>query len=95
MVGLLVAGCGGGGNEPGVASVSTLEHLPATVLVVEPANGGGGTALGGGGPSSGSSGGAPRRASRSQTGNPQKALKLSECMRANGVPNFPTPTGRA
>jgi hypothetical protein len=28
------------------------------------------------------------------TGNPQKALKLSECMRANGVPNFPDPNGQ-
>ena len=51
-------------------------------------------ALSGGGPSSGSGGGAPRSGFAIATGNPQKALKLSECMRANGVPNFPDPNGQ-
>ena len=55
---------------------------------------GGGTALGGGGPSTGSGGGPPRSGFAISTGNPQKALKLSECMRANGVPNFPDPNGQ-
>jgi hypothetical protein len=92
MVGILVAGCGGGGKSPGVANVSTSSttssHSSSSTAIT---NGGSGL---GSGPSNGSGGGAPRSGFAIQTGNPQKALKLSECMRTHGVPNFPDPNGQ-
>src|SRR5579862_141226 len=95
VIGLLIAGCGGGTKGPGVASVSTSTtsstHSSSSSST---SNGGGGTALSGGGPSNGSKPGAPRSGFAIATGNPQRALKLSECMRANGVPNFPDPNGQ-
>jgi hypothetical protein len=92
-VGLLIAGCGGGSKTPGVANVSSSSTSSSHTSSSSTATGGG-TALNGGGPSSGSGGGAPRSGFAIATGNPQKALKLSECMRANGVPNFPDPNGQ-
>ncbi len=92
VVGVLVAGCGGGAKSPGVANVTTSSTTSSHTSSVSTANGG--TALSGGGPSSGSGTGAPRSGFAIATGNPQKALKLSECMRANGVPNFPDPNGQ-
>jgi hypothetical protein len=92
VLGLLIAGCGGGGKAPSVANVST-----STTSASHTASSSTGQTSGGapsGGPSSGSGGGQPRSGFAIQTGNPQKALKLSECMRANGVPNFPDPNGQ-
>jgi hypothetical protein len=93
--GVVVAGCGGGGSNSGVANVGTSttssSHNTASTST---GSGGGGTPLSGG-PSSGSAGnggGGPNFALR--TGNPQQALKFSECMRANGVSNFPDPNGQ-
>ena len=94
VVGILVAGCGGGGKSPDVANLSTSStsssHSSSSSSSSEV---GGGTALGAGGPSSGS-GGPPRSGFAIATGNPQKALKLAECMRAHGVANFPDPNGQ-
>jgi len=96
VVGILVAGCGGGGKSPGVANFSTTNtsssHSSSSSSTAS--NGGGGTALGGSGPPTGSRSGAPRSGFAIATGNPKQALKLSECMRANGVPNFPDPNGQ-
>jgi len=94
VLGLLVAGCGGGSKSPGVANVSTSSTSSSHSSSSSTANGGGGTALSGGGPSSSSGPGAGRSGFAISTGSPQKALKLSECMRANGVPNFPDPNGQ-
>ena len=94
VVGILVAGCGGGSKSPGVANVSTSTTSSSRSSSSSTTNGGGGTAFSGGGPSSGSRGGAPRSGFAISTANPQKALKLSECMRAHGVPNFPDPNGQ-
>ena len=93
-VGVLVAGCGGGGKSPGVANVSTSSTSSSQRSSSSTTNGSGGTALSGGGPSTGSGSGAPRSGFAIQTGNPQKALKLAQCMRANGVANFPDPNGQ-
>lgn len=94
VVGLLVAGCGGGSKSPGVASVSTTttstSHSSSSTD-----DGGGGTALSGGGAAnSPGGGGSPHSGFAIATGNPQKALELSECMRANGEPNFPDPNAQ-
>jgi len=95
VVGILVAGCGGGSNSPGVAIVSTTSTTSShTSSSSTSTTNGGGTALGGGGPSPGSGGRPPRSGFAIAAGNPQRALKLSECMRANGVPNFPDPNGQ-
>jgi len=93
VVGILIAGCGGGGNSPGVANVSSTSTSSSHSSSSSTANSGGGTALSSRGPSAGSP-----RSLRSgfaiSTGSPQKSLKLSECMRAHGVPNFPDPNGQ-
>jgi hypothetical protein len=93
-VGLLVVGCGGGGKSPGVANVSTSTTSSSHSSSSSTANGDGGTPLSGGAPSTGSGSSGQHSNFAIQTGNPQKALKLSECMRANGVPNFPDPNGQ-
>jgi len=92
VVAALVSGCGGGGSSPGVANVSasktSTSHTPST-------NGGGGSALAAGGPSSSSGGNSHEQTGfELQAGDPQDALKFSECMRTNGVPNFPDPNGQ-
>jgi hypothetical protein len=94
VVGVVIAGCGGGGKSPGVASVSSSSTSSSHTSSSSTTNGGGGSALSGGGPSSSSGGGGPRSGFAIATGNPQKALKLSQCMRAHGVPNFPDPNGQ-
>jgi|HubBroStandDraft_6_1064221.scaffolds.fasta_scaffold109010_2 hypothetical protein len=91
-VGILVAGCGGGSKSPGVANVTTTSTTSSHTSSTSTTNGG--SALGGGAPATGSGGGGPRSGFAIATGNPQKALKLSECMRAHGVPNFPDPNGQ-
>jgi hypothetical protein len=91
--GVVIAGCGGGGKSPGVASVSTTNTSTGHSSTPSK-DGGGGPELSGGAPSSGSSAGSPHSGFAIATGNPQKALKFSECMRANGVPGFPDPNGQ-
>jgi hypothetical protein len=91
VIGLLIAGCGGGAKSPGVANVSTSTTSSTHSSSSTTSNGGGPTALSGGGPKGA---GAPRSGFAIATGNPQRALKLSQCMRANGVPNFPDPNGQ-
>jgi len=97
VVGLLVAGCGGGGKSPNVANLSTTTTSTtsshSTSSSANAGTSGGGTALGAGGASGGSAPGA-HSGFAIATANPQKALKLSECMRANGVPSFPDPNGQ-
>jgi hypothetical protein len=92
-VGMLVAGCGGGGKSPGVANVSTT--TTSTAHSSSPANNAGSPTNGGGSPST-PSGTAGHRDSgfAISVGNPQKALTFSQCMRANGVPNFPDPNAQ-
>ncbi len=94
VLGVLIAGCGGGSKTPGVANVSSSSTSSSHTSSSSSSTAtGGGTALSGGGPSRGGAG-APRSGFAIATGNPQKALKLSECMRAHGVPNFPDPNGQ-
>jgi len=94
--GLLIAGCGGGGGKaPNVANVSTSSSTSSgRTSSSSTTEGGAASALSGGGASSGSGGGRPRSGFAIQAASPQKALKLSECMRAHGVPNFPDPNGQ-
>lgn len=94
VVGVIVAGCGGGGKSPGVANVGTTST--STSHSSSSANkGSGGTALSGGAPSASSGGGGGAQSGFAiQSANPQKALKFSECMRSHGVPNFPDPNGQ-
>jgi hypothetical protein len=92
-VGILVAGCGGGGKSPGVANVgattTSSSHSSA------PANRASSPTVGGGSPAPSSGNGNTGHSSFAIAGgNPQKALKFSECMRANGEPNFPDPNGQ-
>ena len=94
VVGLLIAGCGGGGKSPGVANVSSSSTSSSHTSSSSTTNGGGGSALSGGGASTSSGGGGPRSGFAIAAGSPQKALKLSQCMRAHGVPNFPDPNGQ-
>jgi hypothetical protein len=89
---VLVGGCGGGGKSPGVANVSTTNT--STGHSSSPAESAGGPTIGGGAPTSGSGGSSQHSNFAISVGNPQKALKFSECMRANGVPNFPDPNGQ-
>lgn len=94
-VGVLAAGCGGGAQSPGVANVSTSTTSSThSSSSSSSSNGSGGSALSSGGPSNAPGSGAPRSGFAIATGNPQQALKLSQCMRANGVPNFPDPNGQ-
>lgn len=97
VAGLLLAGCGGGGGKaPSVASVSSSKSSTSRSSSSSTAQdgGGGGGAPIGGAPSSASRSGQPRSGFSIQTANPHNALKLSECMRAHGVPNFPDPNGQ-
>ena len=78
---VLLAGCGGG-SSPGVANVGSSSTSTSHSS----------TSSSDGGPSSGSpSAGAGGSNFAVRTGNGRQALKFSECMRANGVPNFPDP----
>ena len=90
-VGAIVAGCGGGGSSPGVANVTGSRTSTSGTHSSSSAGGDGGTALGGGGAAA-----APGAHSNFaiRTANPQEALRFSQCMRANGVPNFPDPNGQ-
>lgn len=94
VTGLLIAGCGGGSKVPRVANVSRSKSSASRSSSSSSTQAGRGHAPAGGAPSSAPGAGQPRSGFSIQTGNPQKALKLSECMRANGVPNFPDPNGQ-
>ncbi len=76
---LLVAGCGGGSSNPGVARLSS-------------GTSGGGTS-GGGTSGGGTSGGGTSNATTGAGSvSPEAAaLAFAGCMRANGVPHFPDP----
>jgi len=88
---VLIAGCGGGGPDPGVANVSSSQT--STSRSSSTPSGGGGSALGGGAPSTSSGGGQPSSLTIAG-GNRQNELKYSACMRADGVPNFPDPNAQ-
>jgi hypothetical protein len=90
-VGILVAGCGGSSNSPGVATVSTTNTSTGDSST-STSDGSGQVA----GPpvSAGAPGGGAQSGFAIQSSDPQKALKFSECMRANGVANFPDPNGQ-
>jgi hypothetical protein len=88
-VALLVAGCGGG-HSPGVANVANSHTTTSGSSTTS-----GGSALGGSAPpaSSGGRGSGPQTGIAIDGGSRANALKLSECVRANGIPNFPDPNG--
>jgi len=96
---LLVAGCGGDGSAPGVASLTggTATTAGASSASADPgggAAGGGGAALDG---SSGGSGGGQsgdNQATVALGGSSAELLKFAQCVRANGVPNFPDPNAQ-
>jgi hypothetical protein len=94
VMGIVLAGCGGGGKTPGVADVSTTSTSASQTHTSSSSSSGGGSAFSSGGPSSGSPRGGPRSGFSIASGNPQQALKLSQCMRAHGVSNFPDPNGQ-
>jgi hypothetical protein len=94
LMGIIVAGCGGGGKAPGVADVTTTSTSGSQTHTSSSASRGDGSALSSGGPSSGSSRGGPHSGFSIQSGNPRQALKLAECMRSHGVANFPDPNGQ-
>jgi hypothetical protein len=76
VLGLAVAGCGGGGS-PSVASIGSSRATTANSDSAAPSSGGG--------PSSGGTG-------LSLTMKAANGAKFAECMRKNGVPNFPDPS---
>jgi len=76
-LGIVAAGCGSGGKSPGVADLGT------TSTPTHGTQGGGPLTAGG----AGSGGGKGMHVA--MRGN----LKFSQCMRANGVHNFPDPNG--
>ena len=90
IAGLALAACGGGGASPNVANVTTTRT--STTHSSTPDTAGGGS--GGGEPSSASPPTGAHSAFAIQTANPQKAVRFSECMRANGEPSFPDPNGQ-
>jgi hypothetical protein len=82
-VALLIAGCGGSGPSPGVATIAGSQSAGGQSATT---------------PSAGGSSGPATSARAGSTvgfaissGDRQTALKLAACMRANGVPNFPDP----
>jgi hypothetical protein len=87
-VALLIVGCGGASPSPGVAKIAG-SQIAASQSTAPPAAGGSGSASsassGAGGVTHGFAIGGEDR---------QGALKLSACMRANGVPNFPDPNSQ-
>ena len=94
-VAALVAGCGGGGSSPGVASIGNSKAASSQ----SPDAGGGAAGSGAGpvagGPGASSSGGGGGQFEASiGGGSRQNALKFAACMRTNGVPNFPDPNGQ-
>jgi hypothetical protein len=93
-MGVLVAGCGGGAKSPGVADVSTSTTSSAHSSSQAGNGSGESHAASAGALSNGSGGNGPQSGFSISTANPQRALKLSECMRANGVPDFPDPNGQ-
>ena len=77
LIGALVAGCGGSSHSPTAAAVSDATSSAATAATTSARSTTRSRAATSSGPSSPSSGSA--------------ALAFANCMRANGVPNFPDP----
>ncbi|HEY2200386.1 MAG TPA: hypothetical protein VGH56_00750 [Solirubrobacteraceae bacterium] len=92
--GVLAAGCDGGGSSPGVANVTTTNTSTSKSSNTNNDRGIVGLAVSGGSQSSGSSGSGRSSGFALQIGNVQRALRFSECMRANGAPSFPDPNGQ-
>jgi len=94
----LIAGCGGGGSNPGVANVAstttTATHTAASTSSSTPAGGGAPVEFGGGSSSSPGNAGHATQSFSMASSSPQNALKLSRCMQANGEPNVPDPNGQ-
>ncbi len=82
LSGMLVAGCGGSSPSPTAGTVDGASTSTSTAAAGAATTGGSSTAAGGGATSSGST------ASGAGGSEP---LAFAECMRANGVPNFPDP----
>ncbi len=78
LIGALVAGCGGSSHSPTAAAVSDATSSAATAATTSARSTTRSRAATSSGPSSPSSGSA--------------ALAFANCMRANGVPNFPDPS---
>ena len=100
VVATLVAGCGAGGSSPGVANIGS--GTSTTASASSSAAAGGAAATGGGGGGGGAAlnsssppGGGGGQSSFAIAGNGgANLLKFSQCMRANGEPNFPDPNGQ-
>jgi hypothetical protein len=85
-LGLLAAGCGGGGRSPAVASLGTMSTPTSTGS--DATTGGGGTS-----PQT-SSGGGGGGGTMSIVGGVQQMTKFAACMRQNGEPTFPDPNAQ-
>jgi hypothetical protein len=108
-IGVLVAACSSGPpNAAGVASIGTTIAPSSGAGHAGSGSGSGTTGSGSGATGSGSNGGSDGgqgggggqsgggqqiRGSISIGGSSAKALSFAKCMRANGVPNFPDPSG--
>ncbi len=90
---LFVAACGGGPAKNSVASLG-----PATTTTTAPLSAPGAQGPGGGGqpPPAGDGGGSPSGGGVSATlsigGSYAQDLKFAECLRSNGLPDFPDPS---
>ena len=80
--GVLVAGCGGSSPSPATAATGGATSSASAPSTNHSTTAGKSTATGGGASSSGSTGPSAARSG---------PLAFAECMRANGVPNFPDP----
>jgi len=83
---LLAAGCGGGGNSPGVANLGDATTTDTTTAVSAAQNRSGDKPVGGPGPSG-----------HFQIGmmvGTEDGPKFSACMRRHGLPNFPDPNSQ-
>ena len=86
FVGLFVAGCGGGGSHPSVASLGASTTTGSTTPAGSSATGGSSPSTG-----AGSSGGGGRF---SIAGGGSHLTQLAACMRSHGEPNFPDPNAQ-
>jgi hypothetical protein len=80
-LGLVAAGCGGGGKSPSVASLGG-----ATTTTSDSSTDSA--------PSAGGSAAGPSGSNFSLVMKTQNGEKFAQCMRKNGVPNFPDPNGQ-
>jgi hypothetical protein len=86
-LGLLAAGCGGGGKSPGVANVASATTGATTTTQSAPPSGGGKSSAGG-------PGGGGQFSIAMNVGNTAAGAKFSACMRKHGVTNFPDPNSQ-